>query len=609
MANGFMATAVSPLDFDPNLPGGYASTMPVLGQGPIASQMPAETMSPAVLGAAPMPAPAPATGLGVLPLDSLPRGGFSGIGSQYAAAPPPAAPMAPAAPAMPATAQARPTPRQGAGTGAPDSFMGVDLTGAKKALAEYQREQPATELGRIAYGLRTAEGNAAQGALTRTLEAQPEAVKTLEAAQEAERAAQEERATLVAEQAAEARLAESEAAAERDARRKAVQETTEKLDAATKALDDSKLDVEAAYGGAAGRIFAGLAVALGSFGASMTGGPNYAMQLVNQRIDRELDAQRTEIEKKKGKVNQLGQLLQRNETLLGDATQARNLARAQTFKALADDVEARSKGRAMAPQQAQVLQQLRNAQAEELDKLKVNVAQTTAARQSIGAQERQAQRQLAYAESKRLRDIAEKRAEKAFESGLKTEEALSVEAGKKAIEEGPTQPGQASPKALDKVLETAGKPTVGTKDIVGALRSLNQWDEALMAYGQPEAAPGGSTAGAVARYTPSFTEKARNLDQMRMIGQLGYQVAVTGAGGSEEQMAQIRTAAGGDDPMANKRYIEQERAKQLGRLEIALRSIPEGQRDAVRAAIMQSSGTQSGVAAASFTPARKPAGK
>lgn len=432
MANGFMSPVPSPLDFDPMR--GYSSQMPVLGQGPMASQ--AEPAGPlmSVLGAAPVAPPAPrATPLasvlaqyGVTPdLASLelPRPGGGAMQSITMAAPggPVAPPVAAAATSPAAAPPARAMARPGAATGGvPDTFMGVDLTGAKQALAGFQRELPQTELGRIAYGVRAKEADVARGALARAGEEQAAQVQTLEQAQEAERVAQAGQAELASQRAEQARIEEENAAIERERRRQLVEETTSKLDAANKALDESKIDIEAAYGGAAGRIFAGLAVALGSFGASLTGGPNYAMQLVNQRIDREIDAQKTELEKKKGKVTQLGQLLQRNEALLGDAEQARRLAKAQTLKALADDVEARSKGRAMAPQQAAALQDLRSRQAATMSELEMGVAQTTAARQMVGAQERQAARMAAGAaraqaakDARELQMFADKEAIKA----------------------------------------------------------------------------------------------------------------------------------------------------------------------------------------------------
>ena len=617
MANPYMSPVPSPLDFDPMR--GYSVPLPVLGQGPIASQ--AEPAGPlmSVLGAAPVAPPAPrATPLasvlaqyGVTPdLASLelPRPGGGAMQSITMAAPggPVAPPVAAAATAPAAAPPARAMARPGAATGGvPDTFMGVDLTGAKHALAGFQREQPKSELGRIAYGVRSAEADAARAALTRAGAEQAGAVQTLEQAQAAEREAQAARADLAAQQAEQARQEEAAAAAERERRRQLVEETTQKLDAANKALDESKIDIEAAYGGAAGRIFAGLAVALGSFGASLTGGPNYAMQLVNQRIDREIDAQKTELEKKKGKVTQLGQLLQRNEGLLGDAEQARRLAKAQTFKALADDVEARNKGRALAPQQAQVLQTLRSQQAQAMSDLQLGVERATAARQMVGAEERARMAAAKGAEAKRQRDIREKRAQQAFESGLKVEEALGIEAGKRAMEDGgPTQPGQAPPKAVEKVLDVVAKPALGTKDLIGALRSLGTLESAIMSYGSPEAAPGGSTRGFVQTITPDITEKARALTQTRTSNILDYRRAQTGTAAGVEEEKRITAAAGGDDPVANMRWLNQQRSKLLGELDTALKTIPAGQRDAVRATILQQAGGTTAAAAAGFAPAK-----
>ena len=604
MANPYMSPVPSPLDFDPTR--GYSAPLPVLGQGPLASTMPAAGPAMSVLGAGPVdlaaleiprpgearPAPAPVAPRAVPLASALAQ---FGIG----APPPPAArveapggpvaaPAAAAATAPAAAPQTRAMARPGAATRAP-------VVGAA----------PTSELGKIAYGLRSAELAAAGSAFNRAGEEQAAQVQTLEQAQQAEREAQAERADLASQQAEQARQEEATAAAERERRRQLVEETTQKLDAANKALDESKIDIEAAYGGAAGRIFAGLAVALGSFGASMTGGPNYAMQLVNQRIDREIDAQKTELEKKKGKVTQLGQLLQRNEGLLGDAEQARRLAKAQTFKALADDVEARAKGRAMTPQQAQVLQTLRSQQAKETADLELGVQRTVAARQMVGAEERQRQAVAAGAEAKRQRDIREKRAQQAFESGLKVEEALGIEAGKRAMDEGgPPQPGQAPPKAVEKVLDVVAKPALGTKDLIGALRSLGTLEGAIMAYGSPEAAPGGSTRGFVQTYTPDITEKARALTQTRTSNILDYRRAQTGTAAGVEEEKRITAAAGGDDPVANMRWLNQQRSKLLGELDTALKTIPAAQRDAVRATILQQAGGTTAAAAAGFAPAK-----
>lgn len=620
MANGLMSPVPSPLDFDPTR--GYSAPLPVLGQGPLASTMPVAGPAMSVLGAGPVdlaalelprpgearPAPAPVAPRAVPLASALAQFGIGAPPPAPMAAPggPVAPPVAAAATAPAAAPPARAMARPGAATGdVPDTFMGVDLTGAKKALADFQREQPKSEIGRIAYGVRSAEADAARAALTRAGEEQAGAVQTLEQAQEAQRVAAASEAELASQRAEQARIEEENAAIERERRRQLVEETTQKLDAANKALDESKIDIEAAYGGAAGRIFAGLAVALGSFGASMTGGPNYAMQLVNQRIDREIDAQKTELEKKKGKVTQLGQLLQRNEGLLGDAEQARRLAKAQTFKALADDVEARNKGRALAPQQAQVLQTLRSQQAQAMSDLQLGVERSTAARQMVGAEERARMAAAQGAEAKRQRDLREKRAQQAFESGLKVEEALGIEAGKRAMEEGgPTQPGQAPPKAVEKVLDVVAKPALGTKDLIGALRSLGTLESAIMSYGSPEAAPGGSTRGFMQTITPDITEKARALTQTRTSNILDYRRAQTGTAAGVEEEKRITAAAGGDDPVANMRWLNQQRSKLLGELDTALKTIPAAQRDAVRATILQQAGGTTAAAAAGFAPAK-----
>lgn len=621
MANPYMSPVPSPLDFDPTR--GYSAPLPVLGQGPLASTMPAAGPAMSVLGAGPVdlaaleiprpgearPAPAPVAPRAVPLASALAQFGIGAPPPPAASAEAPSAPAAPpvavAAPAPAAAPQARAMARPGAAAGGvPDTFMGVDLTGAKKALAGFQREMPQSEIGRIAYGVRAKEADVARGALARAGEEQAAQVQTLEQAQQAERVAQAEQADLASQRAEQARIEEENAAIERERRRQLVEETTQKLDAANKALDESKIDIEAAYGGAAGRIFAGLAVALGSFGASLTGGPNYAMQLVNQRIDREIDAQKTELEKKKGKVNQLGQLLQRNEGLLGDAEQARRLAKAQTFKALADDVEARAKGRAMAPQQAQVLQTLRSQQAQAMSELELGVQRATAARQMVGAEERQRQAVAAGAEARRQRDIREKRAQQAFESGLKVEEALGIEAGKRAMEGGMVEGGEAPPKAVEKVLDVVAKPALGTKDLIGALRSLGTLESAIMAYGSPEAAPGGSTRGFAQTFTPDITEKARALTQTRTSNILDYRRAQTGTAAGVEEEKRITAAAGGDDPVANMRWLNQQRSKLLGELDTALKTIPAAQRDAVRATILQQAGGTTAAAAAGFAPVK-----
>jgi hypothetical protein len=362
---------------------------------------PAPVAAPA---AAPVAPAAQGTGLGVLPLSSLPQSP-TGIGAQYglpAAAPAPsAAPTTTAAPTTAATPQAAPKGAQGQRAAGPAklSEIGQIQEGVAGARLDTAREALDTAIGRAG-----------------TMEA-----STIEA-QKAESVAAAQRAELAGEEADLARQREEEAATEREARRQAAEQAAAKLEAAQTELDGTKIDIDKAYGGAAGRIFAGLAVALGSFGASMSGGPNYALNIVDQRINRELDAQKTEIDKKKGKVSELGRLLQQNENLLGDATAARKLARAQTYTALAADIEARSKGAALGPQQQQALATLRANAANEMAGLQESVTTAAAEKALVGARERQSQRAAAALEAARQRKRRES-----------IEDQLTIESGKKQI--------------------------------------------------------------------------------------------------------------------------------------------------------------------------------
>lgn len=564
MSNGFMSPVPSPLDFDPNIPGGYAVPAAVLGSTPGSAQE-----STAVLGSAPVatPAPAPAppqgrtgldyltfggasaaqrllervgaatmgidtsapaaapaaaapqaTGVGVLPLSQLPQS-FSGVGAQYApplpAEGPSAAPMAQGAPtAAPATA-APPRGAQGAGAGVPDSFMGVDLRGAKQAAAGLGQ---VSEVGGIQMGALTGERKALEERAGRLTEATTAAEANLAKAQEAEQAVARERETLAGQQAEAARVAEEDAAIERQTRRLAAEDAAKKLDAAQKTLDETKIDVDKAYGGAAGRIFAGLAVALGSFGASLTGGPNYAMQIVNDRINRELDAQRTELDKAKGKVSELGRILQKNEDLLGDATKARNLARAQTFTALAADVEARAKGRELAPQQAKVVADLRARAAAEMDQLQAGIRETQTKAQLIPAMERQERARVAAAAraaaGKEERDLRKTAYTEAIKQGVITIDPAT----------GNLVRGQGTPEQQEKLIArtTALAKTLGEQNLITGPQSMADLMQAVGVDPTTGARnPNANVAGfAFGRTNPlAFGEQANEIRR-----QLGEQV-------------------------------------------------------------------------------------
>lgn len=325
--------------------------------------------------------------------------------SLMSTAAPSAAPTAAAPPAVTPTAAPPPAaPPRGAQAPraagpAKLSEIGQIQTGLAK-----QQEQAASELYDIEARRVEAEG------------------ATAEAAQKAEQVTSALRIQAANDRAEEVRGREEDATIERETRRQAAEDTTKKLAAAQGELENTKLDIDAAYGGAAGRIFSGLAVALGSFGASMAGGPNYALQIVNDRVNRELDAQKNEIDKKKGKVTELGRLLQQNENLLGDATDARKLAQAQTELALVAKAESLTAGRNMGPRQQAVLDDMRTKAAATFRELQTNIENRAANTAMIGASERKAQRVAAANEAARQR-----------KRGETLEDALALESGKKQI--------------------------------------------------------------------------------------------------------------------------------------------------------------------------------
>lgn len=265
-----------------------------------------------------------------------------------------------------------------------------------------------SEMAQIQTNLAKSQEQAASTAFDNERQRVEAAGTTTEAAQQAEQVTSALKIQAADDRATEVREREEDATIEREQRRQAAKETGDKLATAQGELENAKLDIDAAYGGAAGRIFSGLAVALGSFGASMTGGPNYALQIVNDRINREIDAQKSEIDKKKGKVTELGRLLTQNETLLGDAGDARKLAQAQTYLALAAQAEAQTKGRELGPQQQAVVNKLKADAAAKFTELQLNVQERAASTLMIAAQERQRQRAGAAAEQARQRARSEK---------------------------------------------------------------------------------------------------------------------------------------------------------------------------------------------------------
>lgn len=84
-------------------------------------------------------------------------------------------------------------------------------------------------------------------------------------------------------------------------RDRAVKEGNAQLDAMNKEVREGKIDPDGFFGGDSGtakRIGAAIAVALGQFAASMTGGQNAAMGIINDSIQRNIEAQKKNLAQK-----------------------------------------------------------------------------------------------------------------------------------------------------------------------------------------------------------------------------------------------------------------------------------------------------------------------
>lgn len=110
-----------------------------------------------------------------------------------------------------------------------------------------------------------------------------------------------------------------------------------------------KIDPDAAKGGLGAQIFSALAVAMGQFGASLNGGTNTALAIVNGNIDRRIAAQRDNIANAGKALDRETSLYKDNLAEFGDkqrATLATKVAYLDQAKAMADGQYALAKSTA-----------------------------------------------------------------------------------------------------------------------------------------------------------------------------------------------------------------------------------------------------------------------
>lgn len=454
--------------------------------------------------------------------------------------------------------------------GVPETTVAVPLNPLER-LQDFQVRALGTQEERLKAERAALEGTAGQRRTGQAAALEAEA-KALEAEQQQAEAeaegAQEEEDLARAQVAARRRATDAAALAYADAQKK---------------LDSSTIDVEKAYGGTAGRLFAGLAVALGSFGASLTGGPNYAMQVVNDRINRELDAQRTELEKAKGRVTELGRTLERNERMLGDAEAARKLTTAETYRALRNNLAKSNAIQAAGPRGQMLLADLDertnkamaevNARLEDVAIRREGVPVEAAAQRYAAELERRrkmAEAAAAAARSERAKEAEQRREIEKLR--VKGEEERTTEATKAALAEGiPMQePGAAGPaltpkqeKAVAEGQKTLveGIEKLGVKKPIELNATLDTLEDVLTRLGKNYEGKSGAVNRAAQEMLPTAvqSEDFKQYSQAVMQAFQPYVYAMTGAAAPAAQMAQIEQAMGLRDPVALRRWAAQQR--------------------------------------------------
>lgn len=133
---------------------------------------------------------------------------------------------------------------------------------------------------------------------------------------------------------------------------------------------NAKVDVDLAQGPAGAQIMSAIMVGLGQFGASLTGGPNTAHQIVQAGIDRRIAAQQSNIRNAQDALKQRGNLYAQNLAEFGDkerAVLATKAAYLDQAKAATEQVYAKAKGTANEGAYHAMMQKFENDRAEVAD--------------------------------------------------------------------------------------------------------------------------------------------------------------------------------------------------------------------------------------------------
>ena len=336
-----------------------------------------------------------------------------------------------------------------------------------------------------------------------------------------------------------------------DAAKTAADEAAQTRKQADKEFSDAHIDLDKAYGDTGTRLMSSLAVALGTFGSSLGGGPNVALQLVNDRIARVIDAQKVEIEQKKTKASNAAQLFRDMTNVYGDERIATDAYRAKLLDATINAAKAKFGDQLATAHGQEMLGKL------EREKTAADLAvdqaiQTNAQQKAIAP--------VAYRYQVAAASAAA--AASAHKEALAHERAVDLIRARgtedRATETSKTFTTAQGPQAEAKAAETfvGSLKALGIEKPVEARQSYEEMMSLLDKYGDKYKDASSRAGLSLPNFAKSEEGKEFSQGIMRSYGK--YEKAATGATYSEQEGQRLMTAFGGSDPTALRRTFESE---------------------------------------------------
>jgi len=334
-----------------------------------------------------------------------------------------------------------------------------------------------------------------------------------------------------------------------DAAKTAADEAARTRKQADEEFSDAHIDLDKAYGDTGTRLMSSLAVALGTFGSSLGGGPNVALQLVNDRIARVIDAQKVEIEQKKTKASSAAQLFRDMTNVYGDERIATDAYRSKLLDATISAAKAKFGDQLATAHGQEMLGRLeREKTAADLavdQAIQTNVLQQKIA--PVAYRYQVATASSAAAASARKEALAHERA-------IDLVRARGTE--ERATETAKTFSAAQGPQAEAKAAETfAGAlKNAGIEKPVEAKQAYDEMMGLLDKYGDKYKTLAARTSLSLPNFAKTDEAKEYSQGIMRSFGK--YIKAATGATYSEQEGERLLTAFGGTDPKALRRTFE-----------------------------------------------------